>query len=210
MKAKKIAILLWTIFLFPSLYFFLKSIIENNFNIFQTSNISAQMKTTFSYMTETMHPKIDTFTLEILIINSIVMLCLWLISFLIYIVFYKRKEIKYKPIHVMYVALFCNAFFYLKEGVKMGYTIYEFSKSFGLPYFFSFFTLILPHLIFEFTAFIMASAISLKWLYDKISSKTSKINYKLISFSILVLLIAAIVETTLTPYLFTTYLKTLL
>ena len=53
----------------------------------------------------------------------------------------------------------------------------------------------------------MASAISLKWLYDKISSKTSKINYKLISFSILVLLIAAIVETTLTPYLFTTYLK---
>ena len=210
MKWKKIAILLWALFLLPSLIFFSISLVQNNFNFIKADNISSYIKTTFSYMVETMPPKIDKFTLEIFLCNLLVMFCIFLVSIAVYIFFYKRGKTKYTPKQIMFLAIFFNLFFYIKEGIRMGYTVYSFADYFTLPYLLSFATLILPHLIFEFSAFIMASVISLKWLYNKVSLNKKVLDHNLILTSIIILSVATIVETTLTPLVFTSYLKSLI
>ena len=196
----------WVLFFIPSMYFFPKALLMDRGLYLGLYDLTPQQKFMFSHMAETMPPIVDISTLEIIVINSFVALCLWFSVLLIYYFFHKRQEGKYQYKFILYLAIFCNAFFYIKEGLRMGYTVYSFSESMGIPYASSFLTLIFPHLIPEFTAFIITSILSMQWISEKMKYGKTNVSLKLFLIPFVILIFAGIVETTLTPFVFRSYL----
>lgn len=205
-------------FIVPQIILFIFSIsyLENNNNSQYTLNLETEHERMyFQYLSESMTSKIDIHTFQILANNIIVGIILWGAVAAIYFLLFGREKNKTDKIakitfRIAYLSCF---FFFLKEGFRVGLTVLDFYQSMNIPYLVTTLTLILPHAIFEFMAFIMIAIFSLFWLKENLETSTGKTSKpKVLSIILPVVLISAsaVIETTITPMIFSQYIHSIL
>lgn len=209
----------WIIFIFPQLLYFYVAFQNSKNDSLHFFDLTINRKGEdifFKNIYHSMYPTIDISTLHIILTNSMVSVVLWLVSIFLCWMYYKRKnEVPDKDYgkFIMKIGYLAYGFFFLKEGVRVGMSILDFQSSMNIPYLPSFLTLILPHALFEFTAFISISILALRWLNSNIENWENKEegfimpNKSYILIPLLLIISAGLVETTLTPYLFREYLS---
>lgn len=147
-------------------------------------------------------PSINYMTLEIVLNNLFVILALWLFSLIPIWMFYRKprtpgdKERFIRFIYIVYILYFA------KEGIRIGLDILGFSYT---PYIFTLLTLILPHGITEIGAFALTGAFALNWA-KSLDKSFKKPHPKHLIASTFLVIFSGILETTLTPYVFKTFL----
>lgn len=212
-----VSILLYA-FLLPQIVFCLFSILlsdSNSKNHYSLDLTEESKHTYFQTLSETMTTDVNLHTLQIMINNLFVGVALWAAVISIFLILFngqkkKTKKIATTTFQVAYVALI---FFFLKEGFRIGMTVVDFEHSIGLPTLITNMFLIFPHALFEFMGFIMIALFALYWLED------NSINYEgemklpkiwMLVLPAILICAAAVVETVVTPTLFTEYIKSLL
>lgn len=165
----------------------------------------------FKFLAEEMQPTVGIHTVQIFASNLFVSLVLWAAVISIYFLFYRHKDRRTNQLAVItfkvaYVACF---FFFFKEGIRVGLTVLDFYQTMNMPYLATIFTLIMPHAIFEFMAFILIAIFALNWLNENIyqyrfyPKKPSVIS---VALPLVLILASALVETTLTPVIFNEFI----
>lgn len=208
LKYKKFFIIFWLCFLLPITIVCLISLPEyifQNKNILEIEFTKMNSKEFFYNLIDTISPSIDKSTFSIIVTNIVVSLSLWLVVTMLLYICYRRKRDNetYSNKFIINMGIICFVFFFCKEGFRLVYHVVDFSNSMNFSYIFSMIGLILPHGIIEFTAFILAAVFSLNWL-DKClnDSKISVPKVSNLLIPICILLIAGVIETTLTPMVF--------
>lgn len=143
-------------------------------------------------------PGIDGETLGIILNNLFVAFLLWAAAW-----FWRYCAGRlFVPRSRMFGAMyFVYGFFFLKEFVRMACQVYGFSYSFGLSCGAVFCTLVLPHGLLEFLAFALVAFYACGWLRGERGVGAAEV-----LLPALILVVAGILETTLTDYLFKGYL----
>ena len=104
-------------------------------------------------------------------------------------------------------ALLLSLLFFLKELFRINRTIADFSSSSKIPYGDILVNLILPHGLIEYLAFALAAAFALAWLGSSLESGRWRYpGHRAVLIPASLILLAAAVESTLTPYLYRIYL----
>lgn len=149
---------------------------------------------------EGMPSYINVETLGIIINNTMVILIMYLFSIIPFTLYNneEREEEDFKK--VVWLVTIAYALYFAKEGLRIGLGLLDFpyvSYSFGV------FILTLPHGIIEVTGFAIASASIFKYYKSEINKK---VMYQYLLFAIGLIVVAGLLETTLTPYLFRSFL----
>lgn len=129
----------------------------------------------------------------ILIIYIIIIPCLWLLKERIFKSDYTKGDFI-----VYHIA---NSIILVNTGIQLGYLMLSSSYNFDYTLFKLYILGVLPHGITEMLAFFIIYVINLSLINSKKYSKSIKINYKLYIFSLVLIFISAIIESTLTPFL---------
>lgn len=145
---------------------------------------------------------LDRSTLEIILNNVFVMFALWLFSVIPAWLFYRRprspgdEEMLARIVYIAYILYF------IKEGIRIGLELLDFHYT---SYIFSLLTLILPHGIIEMGALALTGAFALDWATNLGNGfRFPKRKYFIIPTFLIVF--SGILETTLTPYVFRSFL----
>lgn len=200
-------------FIVPQIiFFFLETYVwsEKTEGLFRLPIHSDRDSEFFRMLGESMDPALNISTLQIIGVNVMVSLMLWGAVISMYLIFYRRKEMQTVETKKLTftLAYFACLFFFLKEGVRVGMSVVDFYYSVRIPYLPATLTLILPHAIFEFMAFILVAIFALNWLKGSLEVETFAWPRPLIVIFPLILVVAsALVETTMTPHLFQTYIE---
>lgn len=132
--------------------------------------------------------------------NLGVLLLLWLVS-ATWLFYARRAEIPGK--RACRWALFCYLFFFAKEMIRVARVLAAFSGRVNLPWARLFFTLILPHGAVEYTAFALGAAFALAWLGRSLERKRRYYpGHPAVFIPAGMVLLAAVIETVVTPSLF--------
>lgn len=200
-------------FIVPQIVFFLlESYVwsDKGDSLFELPIHSERDADFFRMLGEGMEPSLGIVTLQIIGVNMLVSLMLWGAVMSMYWIFNRdanSKEIYSKKLIFKLSYLAC-LFFFLKEGVRVGMSVVDFYYSVRVPYLPATATLILPHGIFEFMAFILVAIFALNWLKKCLDEdRFSWPEKKIVLFPLILVVAAALVETTTTPYLFQWYLE---
>ncbi len=136
--------------------------------------------------------------------NLGVLLLLWMVS-AVWLYYGVRTPASRR--RVCRLALYCYLFFFLKELFRINRTIADFSSSSKIPYGDILVNLILPHGLIEYLAFALAAAFALAWLGSSLESERWRYpGHRAVLIPASLILLAAAVESTLTPYLYRIYL----
>ena len=140
-----------------------------------------------------------------LVLNNLgVIMLLWMVS-AVWIYYAARACAPRRRIYRL--ALGCYLFFFLKEALRINRSIDGFSRGSSIPYLDVLVNLVLPHGVIEYLAFALAAAFALVWLsrsLEKGSWHYPGHRAMLLPASLVVL--AAAVESTITPCLYEIYL----
>ena len=163
----------------------------------------------FSNMVQTMSSSIvvNTSTAEIIAVNFFVASLLWGVILSLAAV-YRMQSMTALQGRLVPLSLFVYGFFFLKEGVRVSALVWDFAASASIPFLSLLFTLILPHGIPEFTAFIFLAVFVLRRV-EKAAAHGRGLPF-LSSKEVLMvgslIVVAAIIETTITPWMFREFL----
>lgn len=146
---------------------------------------------------EGMPSYINVETLGIIINNTMVILIMCLFSIIPFTLYNNEKREEEEDFKkVVWLVTIAYALYFAKEGLRAGLGLLDFpyvSYSFGV------FILTLPHGIIEITGFAIASSATFKYYKSEINKK---IMYQYLLFAVVLIMVAGLLETTLTPYLF--------
>ena len=135
-------------------------------------------------------------TVEIIINNTMVILIMCLFS-IIPFTLYNNKERKTGDLkRVVWLVTVAYALYFAKEGIRAGLGLLDFPY---VSYLFGVFILTLPHGIIEITGFAIASSATLSYHKSEIDKK---VMYQYLLLAVGLIVVAGLLETTLTPYLF--------
>lgn len=136
--------------------------------------------------------------------NLGVILLLWMVS-AVWIYYAARIPAPQRRIYRL--ALSCYLFFFLKELFRINRSIVDFSRGSRIPYRDVLVNLILPHGLLEYLAFALAAVFALLWLARSLESGRWRYpGHRAVFIPASLILLAAAVESTLTPYLYEIYL----
>lgn len=136
--------------------------------------------------------------------NLGVLLLLWLVS-AIWLYYAVRANVPGKRVYRW--ALCCYLFFFLKESFRVTRSIVDFGRDFSLPCRDVLLTLVLPHGVIEYLAFALAAAYALAWLGRSLKSSCRCYpGSGAIFIPASLIILAAVIESALTPYLFEIYM----
>ncbi len=136
--------------------------------------------------------------------NLGVLLLLWMVSA---VWFYYGARIPVPRGRVYRLAFYCYLFFFLKELFRINGSIVDFSRGSRIPYGDVLVNLILPHGLIEYLAFALAAAFALIWLGSSLESGRWRYpGHRAVFIPASLILLAAAVESTLTPYIYEIYL----
>ncbi len=136
--------------------------------------------------------------------NLGVLLLLWLVS-AVWICYAAHTPAPQRRIRGL--ALFCYLFFFLKELCRINRSIAGFSRGSGIPYRDVLFSLVLPHGLIEYLAFALAAFFALLWLGSSLEKGCWHYpGHHALLIPASLILLAAAVESTLTPYFYHLYL----
>lgn len=145
---------------------------------------------------ESMSSYINGETISIIINNLMVMLVMCLFTIIPFFVF-NMKERKYKDLRQMITLIFiAYMLYFLKEGFRAGIGLLSFPHK---SYLFGVFILTLPHGIIEITGFAIAASAIFNYFMKNIGRDTV---YRYLMLAVSLILVAGVLETTLTPFLF--------
>lgn len=141
-----------------------------------------------------------------LVLNNLgVLLMLWFVS-AVWIYYAARIPTSRKRVYRL--ALCCYLFFFAKELFRINQCILEFCRDSMVPYRAVLVNLILPHGIPEYFAFVLATAFALIWLARSLESGCWRYpGHRAVLSPVLLAILAAVIEITLTPYLYLNYLS---
>lgn len=142
-------------------------------------------------------PGVDGMTFEIILNNMFVVLLLF---GAVWFWRYCAGRLSVPRSRKMLVMYLIYSFFFLKEIFRIVYLVSDFSRAFDLSSFFTFCTIILPHGLVEFLAFVLVMVFGCVWLGGK------RFKWFYLCVPLLLVIVAGILETTLTDYLFRAYL----
>lgn len=146
---------------------------------------------------------LDTF-LYLALNNLGVLLLLWLVS-AVWICYAAHVSAPQRRIQGL--ALLCYLFFFLKELLRINRSIADFCRGSSLPYRDILLHLVLPHGVIEYLAFALAAAFALIWLGSTLKRGGWRWpGHRALLLPASLVLLAAAVESTLTPYLYQLYL----
>ena len=142
--------------------------------------------------------------LHLVLNNLAVLLLLWLVS----AVWIYYAACAAAPRGRIYrLALVCYLFFFSKEFLRINHSILQFSRDSNIPYRDVLINLILPHGIIEYVAFALAAAFALLWLSSSLEKGGWRYpGHRAVILPASLVLLAAAIESTLTPYLYQVYL----
>lgn len=145
-----------------------------------------------------MHPFINSQTLYIIVNNLLVGLAMFLSS---KIVLSLSKGSTIKEIHMLSIIIIGFYMFYFAlQGIRVGVDL---NSNIYINYWFSFFTLIFPHGIFELTGFALISSTSYFYHIGQLNKNQL---IKMVIIASLIIVFAGLLETTLTPFIFKYFL----
>ncbi|HPU01015.1 MAG: hypothetical protein GX890_07655 [Firmicutes bacterium] len=105
------------------------------------------------------------------------------------------------------LALSCYLFFFLKELLRISSDIAQFSRASQIPHRDVLLNLVLPHGLIEYLAFALGAALALAWLGTSLKSRRWRHpGHRALLIPALLILLAAAIESTLTPHLYAIYL----
>ncbi len=105
------------------------------------------------------------------------------------------------------LALGCYLFFFVKEIFRINRSIDVFSRGNSIPYLDVLINLILPHGVIEYLAFLLAAAFALLWLGRSLEEGSWHYpGHRALILPASLVVLAAAVESTITPYLYEIYL----
>ena len=142
-------------------------------------------------------------TLGIIVNNLMVILIMCLFSIIPFTLYNRgeREEIDFKK--VVWLVTIAYILYFIKEGMRAGLGLLNFPYA---SYFFGVFVLTLPHGIIEIIGFAIASSATLLYYKSEKSEVDKKVMYYYLLIAVGLILIAGLLETTLTPYLFRTFI----
>ena len=146
-------------------------------------------------------PVIDNGTLSIILNNLFVVFALWLFSAVPKWVYRRRPRRlgdKKKLVSIIYIIYIL---YFIKEGVRVGLNLLGWNYT---SYGFALLTLILPHGIVEIGAFALTGALAFNWATSLNRFELPKIRSFIVP--IILIIFSGVLETTLTPYIFKTFL----
>ena len=147
---------------------------------------------------------LDNSFLYLALNNLGVMLLLWLVS-AVWICYAAHTLAPQRRIRGL--ALFCYLFFFLKEFCRINRSIADFSRGSSIPYRDVLFSLVLPHGLIEYLAFALAALFALLWLGSSLErGRWHYPGHHALLIPASLILLAAAVESTLTPYFYRIYL----
>ncbi len=148
---------------------------------------------------------IDPNTFFYLVLNNLgVLLLLWLVSA---VWIYYAACAGAPKCRIQGLALSCYLFFFLKELFRINRNVADFSRGCSIPYRDILFNLILPHGVIEYLAFALAAAFALIWIGSSLECGRWRYpGHRALFLPAMLILLAAAVESVLTPYLYQLYL----
>lgn len=153
-----------------------------------------------SMWAEGMISEVSSETFSIIINNLFVAFVMCLFSIIPFLLFGKKYENHKDFKHIIIFVTIAYILYFTKEGVRAGLGLLDFSQT---SYAFGVFVLTLPHGLLEIAGFAIAGSAIFHFFKNEISS--SEITRYLI-LSIFMIITAGVLETTLTPYLFRTFI----
>lgn len=153
----------------------------------------------FEIVAYSMQDAIDLTAIEVIVHNSLVAICLWLIAMLPWLILKNKKQDKKT---IIFIAFMGHVAFFVKEGIRMGLIVNQ--GFLGLHPMSIFLTLIFPHALFELPALIIVSVLSFCFLISLYDKNTLRLRCLLIP--LVFLIVAGIIETHVTPAIFSNYL----
>ncbi len=140
-----------------------------------------------------------------LVLNNLgVILLLWLVSA---IWIYYAAHAGAPPRRIYRLALTCYLFFFLKEFFRINRSVAGFSRGSRIPYLDVMVNLVLPHGVIEYLAFALAAAFALVWLTRSLEKNSWYYpGHRAVILPVSLVVLAATVESTITPYLYEIYL----
>lgn len=206
------------VFLMPQIVFLLFSIFlpdSNDNSRFLLHLETEQERLYFQSLSEAMETTIGTQTLQILLNNVLIGVIIWSAVGIIYLMMYEKNKNKTPALEgkTFKLAYAVCLIFFLKEGLRIGFTILDLYHSVNLPYFVTLTTLVLPHAIFEFMGFIMVALFSLFWLKEQMARKEGGLTppkVLAVFMPILLIAVSAVFETAVTPVIFSNYISSVL
>lgn len=174
-----------------------------------------QEKLYFQSLSEAMEVGIGSQTLYILLNNVFIGLIIWSAVAVIHLLIYERNSNKTQVLEkrTFTLAYAICLIFFLKEGMRIGITILDLYNSLNLPYFVTLATLVMPHAIFEFMGFIMMAIFALYWLKEQLERKEGGLTPPkalAVILPIVLIGVSAVLETTVTPMIFSNYIASVL
>jgi uncharacterized membrane protein SpoIIM required for sporulation len=145
---------------------------------------------------------------HIIINNSAIIVLFWVLAvFPLWISFKKKRSEKQKAL-IAVTASLGYLIFFTKESFRLSIILLSFQDTFGVPFLSSLLTNVLPHGVVELGSFILAAAWAVRWLAQQTArEKFIFPNIKHIAVPLASIIIAGLLETSLTPYLFKSFLS---
>lgn len=206
-------------FLMPQTVFLLFSLFlqdSNDKSRFLLHIETEQERSYFQSLSESMEiTGLGTQTLQIMFNNIVIGIIIWSAVGIIYLLMFEKNPIKTPQLKgkTFKLAYAICLIFFLKEGFRIGFTILDLYHAVNLPYFVTLTTLVMPHAIFEFMGFIMVALFSLFWLKDQLNRKEGGLTPPkalAVILPILLISVSAVLETAVTPVIFSHYIASVL
>lgn len=138
--------------------------------------------------------------------NLFIASLLWALTIITLFLAIKRRRSYDAGVLLSQIIFLVYLAFFVKESAGVLLTLLDFQQTMQVPSIIAFLTLILPHGLFEYTAFVLIAVYGMEWFRANFDRDIVELPWHEIALSFLLIVLAGIVETGITPYVFRTYL----
>lgn len=138
--------------------------------------------------------------------NLFIASLLWALTIITLFLAIKRRHSYNARVLLGWVIFLVYLAFFVKESAGILLTLLDFQRTMRVPSIIAFLTLILPHGLFEYTAFVLIAVYGMEWFRANLDRNVMELPWHEIALSFLLIILAGIIETGITPYVFRAYL----